>query len=211
MPQTVDEQLRVYMALQGFPLQALEEKAPPPTTARKTVTWASDVPKTSELVAKQAPSPEKKEKRKGSLPAVVPTRMVTRAAAAAAEAETQREVGKASHEGNASTNSKSPKVATDRVQKPHSMAKTSRQTGNRKSPELVTESTTVVTRAMAGRVSNAEAHTDSANEPRAHKAVTAEKAVSKRARTTTPAKTINTRKVHKARSPMKTGKSGPKE
>jgi hypothetical protein len=183
MSQRLDEQQRAYiftqpidsskdLVAQGLPPQALEEKAVAPTTVKKRVKWTSDVPKTSELVAKQAPSPKKKkQKRKESRLAAAATRMTTRAAATA---EAQGDVGKAPPERNASTNSKSRKAATSRVQKSRSMVKKSTRTGKKSTSEPIVESHTVVTRAMARRDSKAEAHADSAKEPRARKAATAE-------------------------------------
>jgi hypothetical protein len=183
MSQRLDEQQRAYiftrpivslkdLVAPGLPPQDFEEKAVAPTTVKKRVKWTSDVPKTSELVAKQAPSPKKKkQKRKESRRAAAATRRMTRATAAA---EAQGEVGKASPERNASTNSKSRKVGTSRVQKPRSMVKKSTRTGEKSTSEPVVENLTVVTRAMARRVSKAEAHADSAKEPRARKAATAE-------------------------------------
>ena len=100
-----------------------------PTKIRKSVTWASDVPTTPELLLKQVPEQKKKKKRApASPPAKRMTRSATRAAAAAKAAtqEAQR-VKKVTTEQNSDSGGNSRVAVTGRGQKPGSNRKQRKQ------------------------------------------------------------------------------------
>lgn len=125
----------------GLPQQDLEEEAGATKTIklRKTVTWASDVLKTPELLVKQTPKPKKKKKkRKESPPAISPTKMITRPVAATAAADEAQRVAKVFSKRDLNSNSRARITATGRVQKPS----VNKDTACPESPNVVTKVTT---------------------------------------------------------------------